>query len=65
MLKILPRAIKMFDRGERRKSLETKFTSVYAESSPNPHECKIGNILVWVVSSTFYMSQWLVYGCVW
>lgn len=48
MLKILPRAIKMFDRGERRKSLETKFTSVYAESSPNPHECKIGNILVWV-----------------
>lgn len=46
MLKILPRAIKMFDRGERRKSLETK--SVYAESSPNPHECKIGNILLWV-----------------
>lgn len=61
MLKILPRTIKMFDRGERRKSLETKFTSVYAESSPNPHECKIGNILL----STFYMSQWLVYGCVW
>lgn len=48
MLKILPRAIKMFDRGERRKSLETKFTSVYAESSPNPHECKTGNILLWV-----------------
>lgn len=48
MLKILPRTIKMFDRGERRKSLETKFTAVYAESSPNPHECKIGNVLLWV-----------------
>lgn len=48
MLKILLRVIKMFDRGERRKSLEIKFMLVYVESSLNFYECKIGNILVWV-----------------